>query len=103
MGLFSGLGGAIGKELGSGLGGLLGGKKGASAGGAIGGELGKIGGELAPGLLAFKNGGRVPGKKGRPRKAIVHGGEYILPAGVAPTMAQKKKIASLRAKGNKKK
>ena len=30
----------------------------------------------------FKNGGPVKGKRGAPRKAIVHGGEYVLPVGV---------------------
>jgi hypothetical protein len=50
--------------------------------------------------LGYKNGGRVAGKKGAPRKAIVHGGEYVLPVGVAPTKTQKAAVAKLK-KGKK--
>jgi hypothetical protein len=35
--------------------------------------------EAAPALLAFKTGGRVPGKKGKSIKIVAHSGEYILP------------------------
>jgi len=44
-------------------------------------------------LLAFKTGGRVAGKKGKAMKAIVHGGEYVLPIGIKPTASQKKAVA----------
>jgi hypothetical protein len=44
-------------------------------------------------LLAFKSGGRVKGKKGKAMRAIVHGGEYVLPVGVKPTASQKKAVA----------
>ena len=36
------------------------------------------------GLLHFQYGGVVPGPIGAPRLALVHGGETVLPAGVAP-------------------
>lgn len=98
-----GLGKAIGSELGGGFGKMLGGKRGESAGRSIGGELGKIGGEVAPLALAFKNGGRVPGKLHKPVKAVVHSGEYILPVGVKPTKAQVKAVAAKKAKDAKKK
>ena len=44
------------------------------------------------GALMLKKGGRVPGKKGAPRMAIVHGGEYMLPAHVKPSKTQVKKV-----------
>lgn len=84
MGLF---GNILGKAAGSALGGMIGGKKGR----AIGGELGGAAGSLAPG---FKNGGRVK----RTGKALVHKGEFVLPRGVAPTKAQKAKVAKRKAK-----
>ena len=72
----------------------------------IGGDLGQIigrglgdaGEKLARGFLGFKKGGRVPGKRGAPKKAIVHGGEYILPASIKPTKAQKAAVAKLKNK-----
>jgi hypothetical protein len=88
MGFFGNLGGRI---LGSGVDHVLGGN--GQVGNSIGGALGNF--------LPFKKGGRVPGKKGQPRKAIVHGGEYVLPASVKPTMAQKKKVAELKKRGKK--
>jgi hypothetical protein len=66
--------------------------------GDIGASLGRAAGNALPGLLGFKNGGRVPGPRGKPRKAIVHGGEYILANGIEPTKAQKKKVAALHRK-----
>ena len=47
----------------------------------------------------FKTGGRVK----RTGKALVHKNEYVLPAGVEPTKAQKKKVATikLKSKSNK--
>ena len=58
-------------------------------GGAVGVALG--------GLPGFKNGGRVK----RTGKALIHKGEYILPVGVAPTEAQKAKVAKKKAGGKK--
>lgn len=87
MGLIGGLLGQAGGAL---IGGKLGGSAGQAAGQQIGGVLG--------GFLPFKKGGRVPGKVGKPVKAIVHGGEYVLPAGVKPTAAQKKAVAKRHMK-----
>ena len=58
-------------------------------GGAVGESLG--------GLTGFKKGGRVK----RTGKALVHKGEYVLPVGVAPTKAQKAKVAKKKAGGKK--
>ena len=80
MGLFGGLGGGL---IGGGLGSLIGQP---ALGAGIGGMLGKS-------LLPFSTGGKVPGAKGRPVKAIVHGGEYVLPANAKPTKAQKAIVA----------
>ena len=83
--------GIFGRILGTGLGALgsalypIKGIDGATVGGALG--------DLAP----FKKGGRVP----RTGRALVHKGEYILPVGVAPTKAQKAKVAKGKAKGKK--
>ena len=89
------IGGAIGTEVGSlggsALGGLVGGKKGAAAGGNIGRVAGGVMGKAFP---MFKKGGKVD-KTGL---AVVHRGEYVLPSGVAPTMAQKRAVAKRKAK-----
>lgn len=80
-------------------------------GSILGGLLGNIGSKLLPipgingealgsalgGLSGFKNGGRVK----RTGKALVHKGEYVLPVGVAPTKAQKAKVAKKKAGGKK--
>jgi outer membrane lipoprotein SlyB len=87
MGFF---GGKIGKVLGGEIGGRIGGKTGRS----IGSVLGEAGGSLAPG---FKNGGRVK----RTGKALVHKDEYVLPAGVKPTAAQRKAVAKRKADSKK--
>jgi hypothetical protein len=67
--------------------------------GALGGELfgdaktgSKIGGSLGN-FLPFKKGGAVPGGRNTPVKALLHGGEYVLPAGVKPTKAQRAAVA----------
>ena len=97
------VGKSIGQELGGGVGRVFGGKKGESAGRNIGGSLGAVGAPLAAATLAFKKGGRVPGPTGKPVKAVIHGGEFILPVGVKPTMAQKKAVAKKKADAKKKK
>lgn len=97
------VGKSIGQEVGGGLGRALGGKRGESAGRNIGGSLGAVGAPLAAATLAFKHGGTVPGKRGRPVKAVVHGGEYVLPVGVKPTAAQKKAVSKMKADARKKK
>jgi hypothetical protein len=96
------IGGELGKfggsALGSAVGSYFGGSKGAELGRNIGGHAGGIlGGELIP----FRTGGRVPGPRGKPRKILAHGQEYILPAGVKPTKAQKKAVAKRRRKAKK--
>ena len=88
MGFFGNLLGEVGGGL---VGGLIGGDKGKAVGSNIGGELG--------GLIPFKKGGAV-GK--RNVKALLHAGEYVLPAGVKPTKAQKKAVADKKKKKGKK-
>lgn len=61
--------------------------------GVDGGELGAVLGGLAP----FKKGGRI-NKTG---PIYAHKGEWVLPVGVAPTKAQKAKIAKKKAGGKK--
>jgi hypothetical protein len=58
-----------------------------------GAHLGQAAGDGLGRMLGFKKGGKVPGKRGAPKLAVVHGGEYILPLGVKPTLAQKKKVS----------
>ena len=55
----------------------------------------------ATAVPSFKTGGKIAGKRGRPKKIIAHSGEYILPLGVAPTLAQKKAVAKRKAKARK--
>lgn len=61
--------------------------------GIDGGEVGGALGSLAP----FKKGGRVK----RTGPALLHKNEWVLPANVPPTKAQKAKIAKGKAKGRK--
>ena len=55
--------------------------------------------EAAP-MLLLKTGGRIPGSRNKPVPAILHGGEYILPANTKPTKGQKKVVARNRKKAN---
>jgi len=50
--------------------------------------IGSTLGGLAGGLLPFKNGGKIPGKKGEALVIIGHGQEWVLPNGVNPTKKQ---------------
>lgn len=75
-----------GKVLGSGLGKLIGGKAGKKLGSALGAEAGTLAGAT---LTPYKLGGKVP-KTG---PALLHKNEFVLPAGVKPTAAQKKAVA----------
>ena len=79
MGFFGSLlGGEIGK--------LIGGKKHSG----LGASLGSLAGDFLP----FETGGRVEVKKGRKtQKALLHKGEYVLPANAKPTKAQKAIVA----------
>jgi hypothetical protein len=55
----------------------------------IGATLGGLAGGLIP---AFKNGGKIPGVKGKPKIILAHSGEFILPVGVPPTNRQQSAI-----------
>ena len=63
--------------------------------GISGGDVGETLGSIAP----FKHGGAVK-KTG---VALVHSGEWILPKGVKPTVAQRKAVAKGKAKAKGKK
>lgn len=67
-------------------------------GSSIGSHLGNAAGNALGGLFGFKKGGRVPGKKGKAKLAVVHGGEFVLPVGVAPTKSQKLAVAKKHRK-----
>jgi len=67
-------------------------------GGDLGSVIGSRIGDWGQKLLGFKKGGRVPGKRGKPKIAVIHGGEFILPVGVAPTKAQKSAVAKKQRK-----
>lgn len=86
MGVF---GKIIGKTLGGVAGGIaggfVGGKKGKKIGASLGAQLGGEAGKLVP----YKKGGKVP-KTG---PALLHKGEFVLPAHVKPTKAQKSAVA----------
>ena len=80
-------------------------------GGIIGRALGSIGSAILPfkgidggtvgqtigDMAGFKHGGKV----NRTGKALVHKGEYVLPANAKPTKAQKAVVAKNKAKGKK--
>lgn len=74
--------GFFGNLIGQGLGKLTENLVGKEFGGA------NIGVSLGGSLIPFKNGGTVPGRKGKPRVILAHSGEYILPCGVSPTVIQ---------------
>lgn len=103
--------GKYGKEIGSAIGGALGNAGGDFVGeGKCGRQVGTAAGNWLGGLLPFKKGGRV--RKTGPiyaHKGKEHGnlgmpparltlGEYILPRGVAPTKAQRAKVAKKHRK-----
>jgi hypothetical protein len=83
--LLGSLAGAIGSKLAP-----IPGVDGATLGGAIGG------------LMPFKNGGVVPGKRGRPKVILAHCGETVLPLGCPATKAQKAFIAKKKRAAKKK-
>jgi len=88
MGFFGSLlGGEIGK--------LIGGKKHSG----LGSTLGTIAGDFLP----FETGGAVNVKKGKKtQKALLHKGEYVLPANAKPTKAQKAIVAKNKRDAKKK-
>ena len=63
----------------------------------------QVAGDIATGALLFKKGGKVPGKKGKPVKAILHGGEFVLPVSVKPSKKQVEQVKKLKIKSSKKK
>ena len=52
-------------------------------------------------IPVFRTGGVIKGKRGRSKKIIAHAGEYVLPLGVKPTVAQKQEVAKRKAKAKK--
>ena len=53
-------------------------------------------------IPVFRTGGRVKGARGKARIAQLHGGEYVLPVGVAPTLKQKRAVAKKKKAAAKK-
>jgi len=88
MGFF---GSILGDLAGGAIGGLVGGKKGKRWGQGIG----TAGGAFLP----FKTGGSV----NKTTRALLHANEYVLPAGIKPTVAQKKAVAKRKAAEKKRK
>jgi len=60
-------------------------------GGVVGTAAGQYALEAAP-LLLMKTGGYVPGSRNTARKAVLHGGETVLPYGIKPTKQQRNAI-----------
>ena len=71
---------------------------GAGVGSVLGPAAGSYAIEAAPALLAFRTGGKIPGKKGKPVKVILHGGEYVLPINSKPTKFQKQVVKKNKLK-----
>ena len=91
------LGAALGNIGGKLAGGELGQRIAGSRGRVIGEGLGGLVGGLAGAAIPFfEKGGRVKGRG--PRLAVVHGGEYVLPKGVAPTLLQTRAVAKRKNK-----
>lgn len=96
MGIFGNIiGKGLGKVAGGIAGGLVGGKAGRKIGSQLGGQLGGVAGAT---LTPYKTGGRV--KKTGP--ALIHKGEFVLPAGVAPTKGQVEAVARAKRHEGKK-
>ena len=57
-------------------------------------KVGSFGARALGSLTKYDKGGRVS----RTEPAMVHQGEYVLPKGVKPTMAQKRAVAKGKAK-----
>ena len=89
MGMFGNLLGSIAGNLGQKLLPI----PGITNGGELGGAIGN--------LLPFSCGGSVPGKRGKAKVILAHGGEYVLPANAKPTKAQKAVVARNKAKAKK--
>lgn len=89
-------GGALTTSAGKGLGGVLGAAAGKSIVSALTAAAPEAA-EAAP-LLLLKTGGYIPGPRNKPRFAILHGGESVLPANAKITKTQKAIIASNKNK-----
>jgi len=63
--------------------------------------IGSTLGGLAGGLLPFKNGGKIPGKKGKPIIILAHGQEWVLP--FSPTKHQRSLIEKRKKQKREKK
>jgi hypothetical protein len=88
----------FGSLLGKALGGLAGRKLGKILGNEdLGRNIGEMAGGAGGGLLPFKKGGRVNGKRGKPVAIMAHAGEFVLPTSVKPTKAQVKAVNKLHA------
>ena len=88
----------FGSLIGKALGGLAGQKLGKMLGNEdLGKNLGEMAGGAGGGLLPFKKGGRVKGKRGKPVAIMAHAGEFVLPSSVKPTKAQVKAVNKLHA------
>lgn len=57
--------------------------------------------DVALGAIMLKTGGKVPGKKGKAIRAVVHGGEFMLPVGVSPTEKQINQVKKIKSKAKK--
>lgn len=89
------IGGAVGSEAGSALAGMIGKRVAGRKGGEAAARIGRVaGGVIGSAFPFFKKGGKV-NKTGL---AILHKNEYVLPASVKPTKAQKAKVAKLKMK-----
>jgi len=85
--------------------GVLGGLAGGAAGAAIANQIPGWGGAALGGLvsglgalLPFEDGGYVKAPKGKGVPALLHGQEFVLPAGVKPTKSQRKAVKAKKAK-----
>jgi len=88
----------FGSLLGKALGGVAGRKIGKLLGNEdLGKNIGEMAGTAGGGLLPFKKGGRVKGKRGKPVAIMAHAGEFVLPTSVKPTKAQVKAVNKLHA------
>jgi hypothetical protein len=90
------LGAALGRGVGNFAGQQLG--KFTGMGADKGGQIGEdIGGDILGALIPFKKGGRVK----RTGPIMAHKGEFILPAGVAPTKGQKARVFKKKTKAKR--
>tara|TARA_R110002126_G_scaffold171529_1_gene320305 strand:- start:50 stop:394 length:345 start_codon:yes stop_codon:yes gene_type:complete len=88
-------GGQLVRSAGRGAGAVLG----AAAGKAILSGIATYGPEVAEGAaIALKTGGYIAGPRNKPRLAILHGGESVIPANAKVTKKQKSVIASNKKK-----